>query len=99
MTQVLFAEGLAGGGTQGLGVADLPGGGLAAELGAEVLGAVRISALKVFTVAVRVLAACSRVASRIRRASRVSPVRGRRGRRRPGPGVRRARQDLLRLGL
>jgi hypothetical protein len=61
--QVLFADGLAGGGTQGLGVADLP--------------AVRISALKVLAVAVRVLVACSRVASRILRASRVSPVRGR----------------------
>ena len=36
--QVLFADGLAGGGTQGLGVADLPGGGVAAELGAEILG-------------------------------------------------------------
>ncbi|HUL24463.1 MAG TPA: hypothetical protein VLW44_01655 [Streptosporangiaceae bacterium] len=32
--------------------------------------------MRVFTVAVRVLVACSRVASKIRSASRVSPVRG-----------------------
>lgn len=75
-SQEAVAGGQAGACRQGQGGADLGGGGVAAELGAQVLGCGEDERLEGVHGGDAGLGGVLTVASKIRRASRVSPVRG-----------------------